>query len=102
MPTLTRSHSFVANEIPTADEFNVDIDAIISLLNGSLDIDNVDVTSIATLATANTWAARQSFSATYSNGMAIGTTIFWQDNTNNVVRFKHGSPTSETDGEVLC
>ena len=101
MPSITRSHSFVTGEVPTAAEFNVDIDAIITLLNGVVDVDNVDTTSIATLAVANSWTARQSFSATYTNGIAIGNMIFWYDATNLVTRYKIGSPTSETDGEIL-
>lgn len=100
MPSITRSHSFVAGEVPTAAEFNVDIDAIITLLNGLLDGDNVDKTVIANLDTANSWTARQSFSATFSNGIAIGSLIIWYDSTNSVLRYKHSAPSSEIDGEV--
>lgn len=100
MPSITRSHSFISGEIPTAAEFNVDIDAIITLLNGLLDEDNVNTTAVATLMTANSWTARQTFGAAYTAGIAIGTFHIWRDNTNEVMRYNHAEPSSETDGEI--
>lgn len=100
MPSISRSHSFVQGEIPTPAQFNVDIDAIITLLNGLLDADNVDTSVVATMATANTFTALQTFSAGYANGIAIGNLRIWYDSTNGLAMYKHGIPTSDTDGDV--
>lgn len=100
MPSISRSHSFVQGEIPTPAQFNVDIDALITLCNGLLDDDNVDTSVIATLPTANSWTALQSFSGSYDNGIAIGSLRIWYDDTLDVLRYKHGTPSSESDGEI--
>ena len=45
MGTITRSHTFVAGEKPTDDQWNVDIDQLFTLVNGNLDEGNVDYSS---------------------------------------------------------
>ena len=63
MGTISRSHSFTAGEKPTEAQWNVDINQLITLINGNLDANNVDATAIATVASAQTISARKTFTA---------------------------------------
>ena len=42
MGTISRSHTFISGEVPTAAQWNVDIDQLFTLVNGNLDGSNVD------------------------------------------------------------
>lgn len=64
MPTITRSHTFVAGEIPTAAHWNVDIDQLISTFNAGIDSTNMvlsGATGMADLASAQTLSGRKTF-----------------------------------------
>jgi hypothetical protein len=66
MGTITRSHTFVAGEKPTDDQWNVDIDQLFTLINGNLDEGNVDYTSsdgIVTLQQTQTITGTKTFDA---------------------------------------
>ncbi len=61
MATISQTYTFVAGAIPTAAQWNSNWTTVINAVNGNLDADNVDTTAVATLATANTWTADQTF-----------------------------------------
>jgi hypothetical protein len=66
MGTITRSHTFVAGEKPTDDQWNVDIDQAFTLINGNLDESNVDYSSsdgIVTLQQTQTITGTKTFDA---------------------------------------
>ena len=66
MGTITRSHTFVAGEKPTDDQWNVDIDQLFTLVNGNLDEGNVDYSSsdgIVTLQQTQTITGTKTFDA---------------------------------------
>ena len=66
MGLISRSYSFVAGAIPTAANFNVDINQLFTLINGQLDAANVDETSadgVATLNSVQTFSGAKTFSA---------------------------------------
>ena len=66
MGTITRSHTFVAGEKPTDDQWNVDIDQTFTLINGNLDESNVDYSSsdgIVTLQQTQTITGTKTFDA---------------------------------------
>ena len=66
MGTITRSHSFVAGEKPTDDQWNVDIDQLFTLGNGNLDEGNVDYSSsdgIVTMQQTQTITGTKTFDA---------------------------------------
>jgi hypothetical protein len=66
MGTITRSHSFVAGEKPTDDQWNVDIDQLFTLINGNLDESNIDYSSgdgIVTLQQTQTITGTKTFDA---------------------------------------
>ena len=66
MGTITRSHTFVAGEKPTDDQWNVDIDQLFTLVNGNLDEGNVDYSSsdgIVTMQQTQTITGTKTFDA---------------------------------------
>ena len=66
MGTITRSHTFVAGEKPTDDQWNVDIDQLFALGNGNLDEANVDYSSsdgIVTMQQTQTITGAKTFDA---------------------------------------
>ena len=66
MGTITRSHTFVAGEKPTDDQWNVDIDQLFTLVNGNLDEGNVDYSSsdgILTMQQTQTITGTKTFDA---------------------------------------
>ena len=66
MGTITRSHTIVAGEKPTDDQWNVDIDQAFTLINGNLDESNVDYSSsdgIVTLQQTQTITGTKTFDA---------------------------------------
>lgn len=111
MPTLVRLHTFVAGEIPTAAEWNADIDQLITTLNGGLDSTNValsgatglcDLASAQTISGIKTISTKMIFAAAYGSYIRIGTARVWYDATIGTLRIKHGSdPSSESDGNAL-
>lgn len=61
MATISQTYTFVAGAIPTAAQWNSNWTTVINAINGNLDANNVDTSAVATLATANTWTADQTF-----------------------------------------
>ena len=80
MGLITRSYSFVSGEVPTAAEFNVDINQLFTLVNGQLDASNVDESSADGIVTKNstqTITGAKTFSAVIvaTGGLTSGSNI---------------------------
>lgn len=92
MGLITRSHTFVHGEIPTASEFNVDIATLFTLVNGQLDKANVDSSSsdgIKTLDEDQTLTGDNTYSgSTIFNGAVVfneqGSSTDYRFETNNI------------------
>ena len=63
MATLTRGHTYQTGEVLTAANLNSEFDRILTTINGGLDSDNVNSTSIMTLAEAQTITGNKSFNS---------------------------------------
>lgn len=109
MGQYTRQHSFSAGEKPTEAQWNVDIDGIITTINGLLDKDNVDYTSSDGICVKDqamsvtgdwTFAGKFTHNGGWADPLAFGTRRIWFDATNSVLRYKDGSePSTETDSD---
>ena len=78
MGTITRSHPFVDQEVPTVAEWNVDTNQLFTLVGGQLDKANVDSSSsdgimtmdeAQTITGAKTWSAAAQFNNTVTVGV---------------------------------
>lgn len=102
MGAVSREVNFTTGQVPSQEEWNTDLDTLFTLVSGNLNAENVDTTSVACMAVANTFTARQTFSGAYTTGVVLGNSYIWKDSTNGCFRTKHGSaPTSETDGNII-
>ena len=63
MGTLTRGHTYQTGEVLTAANLNSEFDRILSTINGGLDSDNIDSTSVMTLSEAQTITGNKSFNS---------------------------------------
>jgi len=112
MGAYTRQHSFSAGEKPTENQWNVDIDGLISLVNGNLDRANVDYSSSdgicvkdQAMSVSEDWTFAKSIihNGGWQNPIQVGTLRLWHDATTDVLRINHGSdPGSEIDGGEIA
>lgn len=111
MGRITRSHTFVTGEVPSASDFNTDIDALFTLVNGNLDADNVDEVNtdgVVTMDSTQTISGAKTFSATLNiagtwqaPAIFAGIGRLWYDTTTLCWRTKTSAPASITDGSIL-
>ena len=69
MGTISRSYTFAAGAKPTAAQWNVDIDAIISTINGGIDENNIDQSANYAWTGTNSFAGSVSLTATLTVGV---------------------------------
>ena len=108
---ISRLHTFVAGEVPTAAEWNADIDQIISLLDSGLDNTYIilsgatglcDLASAQSISGIKTITTSMYWTGAYGSYLKIGTIRLWEDSVNGCLRVKHGSdPSSASDGYAL-
>lgn len=110
MGRITRSHTFITGEVPSAADFNVDIDTLFTLVNGNLDADNVDEANtdgVVTMDSTQTITGAKSFTGvttvagTWQVPLILGTLRLWFDTTTDCLRVKRSAPSSITDGTIL-